>query len=281
MGKTGALLMLSLLLCACGNPRVNSTAAANSTATPGDNPKAAPERIEISFEPAPARGDRIRTTRTLSTRERVEGQMLRAVNRTIGVDRVLEVDQSGRLLAVRRNYESATITVREGAKPAKTQRLPNDGAELELRLGPGGIRARVLVGDEGLARTDWQLEGFDRALLPIDAVAVGDRWEPNPGSMSEMARVFEKGDFKVEKQSITCRLIAADEALAEVSVDWRISGTTASGTAVIAFAGRLEFDRQQRLVTNVSLSGGRAGDGDAITIELHRRPLKGWLDLDE
>lgn len=279
--KAGFVLAALALLPACANPRhdapANGAAAgnpANTAANTAPPAPAAPLRIQPRFHV----GQRFRTTRTLRVAEATAVGDVVTTSREVTLSEVLSVDETGRLLAVRRNYEaSQTALSRDGRTPEEANgRL--HGCTLELRRRAGSVEAKVLAGDASLAGENFALDGFEYALLPAEPVPVGRAWALNDAQLAGISRLVQAIGFVIEKNSLSCVLAEADASRARISLDWRLSGELNRAAAVLEFTGELVFDRTTQMVTQVKLTGGRPG-AQQVEIAVSRRNADGWLDL--
>lgn len=289
---TRLVLVVSLagLVAACGNPRINDAGpAVNAPGNQPDNrpagnqpagPVAAPA---ISLQPVYAADTRFRTTRTLRVEELTATERYLTESTEVTLTRVLSVDERGRLLAVRRDYELSNTRLTKGFGQGEAAPGILQGAILELRRRQGAVQVEVLAGDSALARQNFLMDGFELALLPLDDVRQGDRWVLDAGALAALNKFIEAVGYKIEKNKLTCVLARVTDDIAEISLDWQITGEFSGKPAVLGFEGSLVFDRRQKLVRELAITGGRpTGDGvrQQIEIGLKRRLTKGWLDLD-
>jgi hypothetical protein len=268
-----------LALAACGNPR-----AGPDTPRPANNAPVTP-RVEpaVLLQPAHAAGARFRTTRTLRVEELTETERFLTEASEITHTRVLAVDDRGRLMAVRVNYEQSLTRLTRGFGAPEEGLGELHGCTLELRRHHGGVTATVVAGDARIGGQTFVMEGFEHALLPATAVRRGDRWQLDAGSLAGINRFIEAVGFRIEKNELRCVLAALDAESAEISLDWQVSGELRGRTAVLALTGVIVFDRRHNLVRELRLAGGRRGQGQSQQIEIvvRRRLTDGWLDLDD
>ena len=287
LGRSAYLLLmtvgsLALLVAACGNPRANPQAndapPANSSSRGTSEPRAA-----VTLRPASAQGDRFRTTRTLRVEETTETERYITVSEEVTLTNVLRVDDAGRMLGVRRTWESSVTRLIRGYGQGEEARGELDGCTLDLTQRANGVDAKVVSGDASIRGANFLIEGFDTGLLPLDAVRVSDYWVLEGSRISGLNRFIEAMQFEIDKNKLTCQLTDVDATTARISLDWRISGEFRGTLAVLEFTGELIFDRSARLITSFILKGGRQVERDEaqqIEISIKRRPVDGWLDLD-
>jgi hypothetical protein len=272
--------LAALLVAACGNPQKDKT---NSNSPPANSGPGPVERPAFSLRPAAKVGDKFRTSRVLRVEESAGAGSYLTESEEVTLTEVLRVDDSGRLMAVRRTWEaSVTRFTREFEKP-EVARGALDGCTLELTQKAGRVEARVVAGDVSVRGANFLIEGFDSGLLPLDPVRDNDFWVLEGAQLAGLSSIIEAMEFKTEKNSLTCQVISISPGAAELSLEWRISGEFNGAAAVLEFRGGLTFDRQSGLITEFSLKGGRQADrrdGRQIEITITRRPVKGWLDLE-
>jgi hypothetical protein len=276
------LAALVLLLCACGNPRhaAQPRNAPENEITNDDARPQAPQRVRVV--PARQNGERFRTVRKLNIVEPTDQGTLVIESDEVTLTTVLRVDESGRMLAVRRSYESAVTRVGEHRRRLDETRGELDGCTLELTQQMGGVDVRVLAGDVRVGRQQFVIEGFDTALLPFDPVRVGDNWIIEGGALSGLNRIIESMDFTIDRNRMQCVVREISDRRVVIGLDWRISGEYGNRPAIMHFQGELQFDRDSKLVSDFELGGGRTGATDAtrqVSIKVTRRPVDGWLDL--
>lgn len=273
-----ALLLACTLLAACSNPRAYppaNTPPANNTPDPARETQSV--RLRVGYNP----GDTFRTTRTLSVSEKTDTDDYYTTSEEITLTSVLRVDESGRMLAVRRAWElsASTLTVNRGTPQQVKGEL--DGCTLELTQRSSGVEARVLVGNVDPGRQQFVIEGFDAGLLPADPVRRGDTWTLEGEQLAGLNRLIEALEFKVQTNRLTCAVASIDPDAAFLSLDWRVTAEYAGRPAVLRFSGELRYDRNQRLISDFTLAGGRLGDSTTQQVEItvKRRPARGWLDF--
>lgn len=273
---------LALLLAACGNPRANPQAndepAINSATDGPREPRAA-----VTLRPASVEGDSFRTTRTLRVEETTETERYITVSEEVTLTNVLRVDDAGRMLGVRRTWESSVTRLIRGYGQGEEARGELDGCTLELTQRANGVDAKVVSGDASIRGANFLIEGFDTGLLPLDAVRESDYWVLEGSRISGLNRFIEAMQFEIEKNKLTCQLASVDASSARISLDWRISGELRGTLAVLEFTGDLVFDRNAGMITSFKLKGGRQverGEAQQIEISIKRRLVDGWLDLE-
>lgn len=266
------------LLAACGNPRAGGSA--DTGAAPPDNtPRARPS---VTLRPQNKAGDLFRTTRKLRVEELTETERYLTESEETTLTEVLRVDDAGRLLSVRRSWESSFTRLTHGYGKGEEARGALDGSVLELTQKAGGVEARRIAGEADVRGANFLIEGFDTGLLPLDPVREGDYWQLEGNRLGGLNAFIEAMRFKIEKNKLTCQLSRVTPTEAEISLEWRISGELQDAAAVLVFSGELRFDRQAGMISSFSLKGGREGrDGTQIEISIDRRPVKGWLDLEK
>ncbi|MCA8937260.1 MAG: hypothetical protein KDB68_13760 [Planctomycetes bacterium] len=287
LGRNAYLLLmtvgsLALLVAACGNPRANPQP---NDAPPANSSSKGPRepRASVTLRPASAQGDRFRTTRTLRVEETTETERYITVSEEVTLTNVLRVDDAGRMLGVRRTWESSVTRLIRGYGQGEEARGELDGCTLDLTQRANGVDAKVVSGDASIRGANFLIEGFDTGLLPLDAVRVSDYWVLEGSRISGLNRFIEAMQFEIDKNKLTCQLTDVDATTARISLDWRISGEFRGTLAVLEFTGELIFDRSARLITSFILKGGRQVERDEaqqIEISIKRRPVDGWLDLD-
>lgn len=270
-------LLLAVVLAACGNPQRDG-----SNAGPAPNQPRQPVPVEkVLLQPAYAVDARFRTTRTLRVEELTASERYLTEGIEVTLTRVLSVDERGRLLGVERTWETSSTRFVRGFGNPEERAGELQGCTLELRRRQNGVEATVIAGEVSIRGQAFLMDGFEFALLPANPVAEGERWTLDAPELAGLNRFIEATGFKIEKNSLTCVLSKVTPETAEVALDWQLSGQRGGATAVLQFAGSLVFNRKQKLVSALSLKGGRAGGaGEQIEINLKRRLTDGWFDLD-
>jgi hypothetical protein len=272
-----ACCVLTLVLAACANPTTQPR-----TNSPEPQPQGPVQRPEIELRPSYQPGQRFRTTRILRVEELTESERYYTEAEEVTLTEVQRVDDAGRLLAVRRAWETSATRLAKGYGRGELARGDLEGCTLELTQKATGVQARVVSGNPNVAGASFIIEGFDAAVLPLDPVREGDIWELEGTRLMGLSRFIEAMEFKIEKNKLVCRLIEVSPGVATISLDWRISGELRNVAAVLEFKGELLFDRKAGLIAQFKLSGGREGRGakQQIDIEITRRNVRGWLDLE-
>jgi hypothetical protein len=283
MGRHSVLVALPLLLAlaACGNPRTDGA----KPATDGGETSGPTEttRPTVTLRPLSTVGDRFRTTRTLRVEELTESERYLTESEEVTLTEVLRADDSGRLMAVRRCWESSVTRLTNGYGEPEVARGELDGCTLELTQRANGVEAKLVSGDANIRGANFLVEGFDTGLLPLDPVRLGDYWQLEGSRLGGLNRFIEAMQFKIDKNKLTCQLQTVTPGTATMSLDWRISGELSGLAAVLEFAGKLVFDRKAGMITEFELNGGRQSDGgpkQQIEITISRRAVTGWLDLE-
>lgn len=273
------LLALPVVATGCANPRHdaprNDALAGNAANTAPAGPA---QPVEVRIRPQFRVGQRFRTTRTLRVLETTAIGEAETTSREVTLSEVLGIDDTGRLLAVRRNYEASQTTLARDGRTPEGARGRLHGCTLELRRRTGGVDVKVVAGDASLAGESFVLDGFEYALLPAEAVAVGRAWQLDESQLAGLSRLVEAIGFRIEKNALSCVLESADAGQARIALDWRLSGELNKAAAVLEFTGALVFDRAAGMVTQLELAGGRAGSRQ-VQITVQRRNADGWLDL--
>ncbi|MBZ0135593.1 MAG: hypothetical protein K8I27_04375 [Planctomycetes bacterium] len=272
--------MLVICSAACGNPRTNPPPenALDSNETTGPV-----ERPAVSLRPGHSVGDKFRTTRALRVEELTETERYFTESEEVTLTEVLRVDDTGRLLGVRRAWELSVTRLVKGYGRGEEARGELDGCTLELTRRNNGVEAKVLAGNPGIRGANFLIEGFDTGLLPLDPVREGEFWVLEGGRLGGLNSFIEAMQFEIEKNKLTCQAVEISPSAARISMEWHITGKWQGAVAVLAFDGEFRFDRKSRMVTGLKLSGGRQGQRGAkqqIEIEVTRRSVQGWLDLD-
>jgi hypothetical protein len=266
------------LLAACGNPRAGGSADTGA-APPENTPRARPA---VTLRPLNKAGDQFRTTRRLHVEELTETERYLTESEETTLTEVLRVDDSGRLLSVRRSWEASFTRLTHGYGKGEEARGALDGSVLELTQKAGGVDVKRIAGEADIRGANFLIEGFDTGLLPLDPVREGDYWQLEGSRLGGLNVFIEAMQFKIEKNKLTCQLANVTPEQAEISLEWRISGELQGAAAVLVFRGELLFDRKVGMISSFHLKGGRDGrDGTQIEISISRRPVEGWLDLDK
>ena len=280
--------ILICTLSACGNPRTGDRAGGGPDDA-GTNAESAPTpRLRIELRPGSKAGDRFRTTRTLRVEELTETERYLTESEETTLTEVLRADDAGRLMSVRRTWESSVTRLTHGYGSGETATGDLDGCTLELTQRANSVEAVLISGNANVRGANFLVEGFDTGLLPFDPVRKGDYWQLEGNRLGGLNRFIEAMQFKIDKNKLTCQLNEVTPAKAVMSLDWRISGELGGVAAVLEFKGELVFDREAAIITDFNLNGGREGYGredsarakQQIEITIKRRPVKGWLDLD-
>jgi hypothetical protein len=271
--------LLVIAVSACGNPRVNPTA----NNTPSNTEPTPTEPAAISLRPVSKVGDRFRTSRVLRVEETTGSERYLTESEEVTLTEVLRVDDSGRMMAVRRAWEASITRFTRGYAKPEEGRGELDGCTLELTQKAGRVIAKLIAGDISLRGANFLIEGFDSGLLPLDPVRENDFWVLEGSHLSGLNSIIEAMEFEIEKNALTCQVIEITPESAALSLDWRISGELRGTAAVLEFGGELTFSRKDNMITAFSLKGGRQADrrsGQQVEITITRRPVSGWLDLD-
>jgi hypothetical protein len=267
-------------LAACSNPRANppdNGAPANNAAGQAGPAK----RPAASMRPASEVGDRFRTTRSLRVEENTETERYVTESEEVTLTEVLRVDDAGRLMAVRRGYERSVTRITKGYGDGKLAKGDLDGCTLELTRHVNGVKAKLVAGDASIRGANFLIEGFDTGLLPLDPVRESDYWVLEGNRLAGLNTFIEAMQFKIDKNKLTCQVAGVTPAQARVTLDWRLSGELRKSAAVMRFKGELVYDRKHHMISGFELSGGPEGsESQKIEINIKRRPVKGWLDLD-
>lgn len=266
----------------CTNPR---TEQPPGKAAEGNSPRdGAPEaRPSVSLRPSSSVGDQFRTTRTLRVEEATETERYLTESEEVTLTKVLRVDDSGRLLGVRRTWESSLTRLTHGFGKGEEARGELDGCTLELTQRASSVDVKLVVGNASVRGANFLIEGFDTGLLPLDPVRESDFWVLEGSRLSGLNRIIEAMQYVIDKNKLTCQLYELTPALARISLDWRISGEFQGAMSVLEFTGELVFDRIHKLISHFELKGGRQSERNAaqqIEISIARRAVSGWLDLD-
>ncbi|MCA8916321.1 MAG: hypothetical protein KDB90_13005 [Planctomycetes bacterium] len=275
-------LLLACALTACGNPRTDGAGGSSSDA--GENTAPAPvPRPAVTLRPVSKAGDRFRTTRTLRVEELTESERYLTESEEVTLTEVLRADDAGRLMAVRRCWESSVTRLTNGFGNPEVARGDLDGCMLELTQRANGVEAKLISGDANIRGANFLVEGFDTGLLPLDPVRKGDYWQLEGSRLGGLNRFIEAMQFQIDKNRLTCQLMEVTAATATISLEWRISGELGGLAAVLEFSGELVFDRKAGMISEFSLNGGRQADSgpkQQIEITIRRRAVDGWLDLE-
>jgi hypothetical protein len=271
--------LLVIAVSACGNPRVNPPA----NNTPSNDEPTPKERATISLRPVSKVGDRFRTSRVLRVEETTGAERYLTESEEVTLTEVLRVDDSGRMMAVRRAWEASVTRFTRGFGKPDEARGELDGCTLELTQKAGRVDAKLIAGNVSLRGANFLIEGFDSGLLPLDPVRENDFWVMEGSHLSGLNGIIEAMEFEIEKNALTCQVVEITPDAAELSLDWRISGELRGTAAVLEFSGSLTFSRKHDMITAFSLKGGRQADrrsNQQVEISITRRPISGWLDLD-
>ena len=269
----------ALLLAACGNPRVNpptNNTPSNDEVRPTENPA-------VSLRPMAKVGDRFRTSRVLRVEETTGAERYLTESEEVTLTEVLRVDDTGRMMAVRRAWEASLTRFTRGYGKPEEARGELDGCTLELAQKAGRVEAKLIAGDVSLRGANFLIEGFDSGLLPLDPVRENDFWVLEGSHLSGLNSIIEAMEFEIEKNALTCQVIQITPGAATLSLEWRISGELRGAAAVLEFSGEMTFSREANMITAFSLKGGRQADrrsAQQVEITITRRPVSGWLDLD-
>jgi len=274
------LALAAFTLAACGNPRANPEPQPTNNQPANNVPRVPRPAEKVTLQPSFAANARFRTTRTLRVEEITETERYLTESSEITLTRVLSVDERGRMLAIQCTFEQSLTRLTRGFGSPEEAQGDLHGSTLELRRRQGGVSAEVVAGDASVGRQAFVIDGFEVALLPIDPVAEGDRWQLDAGALAGLNKFIEAMGYSIEKNRVLCALGKVTPESAEVAIDWQISGDLKGRTAVLALTGTLTFDRKQKLVREVVITGGRTGSGQQIEIRIKRRLTEGWLDLD-
>jgi hypothetical protein len=269
----------TLVLAACGNPRVNPPA----NNTPSNDEVTPTERLTVSLRPVGKVGDRFRTSRILRVEETTDSERYLTESEEVTLTEVLRVDDSGRMMAVRRAWEASVTRFTKGFGKPDEVRGELDGCTLELTQKAGRVDAKLVAGYVSLRGANFLIEGFDSGLLPLDPVRENEFWVLEGSHLSGLNGIIEAMEFEIEKNALTCQVLEIMPDAAVLSLDWRISGELRGTAAVLEFSGELTFNRKDNMITAFSLKGGRQADrrsNQQVEITITRRPVSGWLDLD-
>lgn len=271
-----------VIVASCGNPRANPDPPPANNVPANNAPDKPRAAVKVALQPLYTANSRFRTTRTLRVEELTEAERYLTESSEITLTRVLSVDERGRLLSVQRSYEQSITRLTRGFGRPEEATGDLHGSTLELRRRQGGVSAEVIAGDASIGRQAFVIDGFEMALLPIDPVAEGDRWQLDAGALAGLNKFIEAMGYTIEKNRLLCALARVTADTAEVSLDWQVSGDLKGRTAVLALTGTLTFDRKLKLVRELVITGGRSGAGQSqqIEISIKRRLTDGWLDLD-
>lgn len=114
------------------------------------------------------------------------------------------------------------------------------------------------------------------ALLPTDAVALGDSYQPSPEVLAQLLSLAA-----VQDSTVSGEIATLDEKSARVHFKGRVDGSVAGVPTSIDLVGKLLFDRQQAACTWLALAIreqrdiGKSEPGFAIsgTVRMIRKPL--------
>lgn len=271
-------LLLALLLTACGNPRKDGNINQIITAPVKENTEA------VRFTPKFEVNGNYRTVRTLRVEEftATERFVTSSIDETLTV--IEAVDESGRPLVVKRTWEVSQTTFVKGYGRGESSSGQLDGVTLRLRQRPEKTEVEVLAGDLDVRGRQLFIEGLDTGLLPLDPIRQGDHWQLGSSRLRAFERFLGKFDFKINSNIVDCALVELDASRAIIDVTWRISGMMAGQTAVLEFKGKLVHSREHNLNTSFVLKGGRTGeqgDNSIIEINIQRKKISNWLDLND
>ena len=118
----------------------------------------------------------------------------------------------------------------------------------------------------------------------LELVYEGDAWRVEGAQLAGLNRFIEAIDFKIEKNRLQCALATLTPEKATITLQWSVSGEMSRNAAVLEFSGEMTYDRKTRMITAFQLKGGRQSQGgprQQISIEITRRPITSWLDLDD
>jgi hypothetical protein len=218
----------------------------------------------------------------LRVRERTETDDLVIESEEVTLTTVLRVDESGRIMAVRRSWESSTTSLSRDGRAPEQARGELDGCTIELTQRASGTEAKVLVGGVDIGRQQLLIEGFDTGLLPAGTVKHNQVWELAGEQLSGLNRLIEAMGFTLEKNRLICVVPKVTADSIEISLDWRVTAEYNRRPAVLRFTGKLVYSRKDRLIRELDLSGGRLGDAgpaSEVEIRVRRQVVEGWMDL--
>lgn len=271
----------SIAFAACAASPAGTTGSGSNAATP--RAAAAPEGTTVALMPVSRAGDRTRTRKTVITQETVKGVTINTRMEEVYTQETLLADDIGIPLHVRRRYERqrAQAASPDGRNAEEAGKL--EGAEIELIQRDGGVTPRCISGNvPNGAMAGLLISGLDVALLPIQAVRVGERWTIDVNQRPALEGFLSGMGIKADRNELSARLIELRGDVARVPLDWKVTGKIdASGVPVaLSLAGELVIDVKAGLVTAVRLAGGTRDSGGTVlkqlSFELTREPVTGW-----
>ncbi|MCK6439174.1 MAG: hypothetical protein L6Q71_03115 [Planctomycetes bacterium] len=260
-----------LLLAACS--------ATGGGATTRPSPVGEPVMLNVAAKA----GDRVRTRRELSVTEiDMTGQKLLVKLDESFATEVLDVDAAGNPMRVSRAYERSFRSLQHAGGEEKNEHGALEGCSFELTQLADGVTIKLLSGtakpeDYG----DLLIQGFDTVIVPRGPARKGDAWEIDINGNPYFRGLLKLAGLEAERNVLRAELFDVSGDIARISLRWRVSGTLESGVPMVfELAGELRVDSAQRLVTEVTLSGGKTDSSgrplQQIAMKLNREHVSGW-----
>jgi len=268
------------LLAGCSQPRPVGPAPLDSPPPVRGNTQASGT---VSLSPVSRVGERVRTRKTQTVQETIRGVSVTSRWEETYSQETLLVDGLGMPLHVRRTYERQVMTVTPAGGQTAESPGPLEGCEIELVQRDSGVTVKVVSGKPPQGALQGLLiSGLDVALLPVQGVNVGQRWDIDVNARPALAGFLSAMGISADKNELSARLIDLKGAIARVPVDWRVSGKLKDSSVPVslAVAGELVVDTSTGLTREVRLLGGTRDSGGVtlrqLSFELTREPVAAW-----
>ena len=249
----------------------------NSDTNPNAN--SAPISLRTNFKI----DENVRTRRTLFVNELLDGgRKIISTQEEAFINKVKRVDRFGTPTQILRAYERYVVRVKQAGGEEKETRSALEGCEFELTQLSDSVGVRLTSGEA--KPTDYQkliINGFDAALLPVNEVRLGDRWEIDANEIPSLVGLLRSAGLSVERNDLSAEFYDLRGDDAHIAINWKVTGTIKlTSPIVFRLKGELIVDTANKIVKEVTLEGGKTNSrGQALQqmkIHVLREKVESW-----
>lgn len=231
--------------------------------------------LEMRVEPGMA----LRTSRTFTSQEPVDGGLATARHETAYRTWIEQVDATGQPVAGTRIYDVAEFEI-DVPGELRQERSALAGSRIVFRP---GLRPRA---DGEAVPADLaaglSLIGFEAMLLPNYPVWEGHGWQPPAERMERLQWFLRSLGFIPRRTSATIAWRRTDETptrAAVLDIDWRVTGTMPTGrggsvSTRLRIEGTARYEFESGVITRLVLRGTHDGSGAVFHIVLNREVIR-------
>ena len=174
------------------------------------------------------------------------------------------------------------VMVACGGDDEAEEHSAREGCQFELVQLADGVSIRPLEGDaEPEDYRNLLIVGFDDGLVPRSTLFKGQSWEIDLNENPYFRSLLELVGLSAPRNILRAQLFDMNKNIARISLRWKTAGTLENGQPIVfELNGELHVDIEARLVSQVSLAGGKTdSDGNPlqqISIQIKREQVSGW-----